>query len=133
MDNIFILFFVETVNEEVEPPTLKVSNFKSLEKNATWRFVNQNYSRCPKCLNFIYVNTTTVKCIRSQRDMIEVIINWAAPKTSSPILGYTIAYGGKLRFLGKDLAIGTIRAVLPVSNVKNISYFFLSVNMYHRD
>ena len=65
--------------------------------------------------------------------MIEVIINWTAPKTSSPILGYTIAYGGKVRIFGKDLAIDTIRAVLPVSNVKKISYFFLSVNMYHRD
>ena len=117
----FVLYyFIEPIDEEIMPPSLEVSNFRCVENITNSCFVNNNYSNCSKCLNFTFVNTNTVNCIRCQKALVDVTITWMAPNTSSPIINYTIIYGGKLSFFGKDFASGTTLSLLPVSNAENV-------------
>ena len=115
-----VIFFIELIDEEIMPPSLEVSNFRCVENITTWCYVNKNYSNCSKCLNFTFVNATTVNCISCQKALVDVTIVWMAPNTSLPILNYTIAYGAKFSFLGREIARGITLTLLPVSSVENI-------------
>ena len=115
-----VIFFIELIDEEIMPPSLEVSNFRCVENITNWCYVNKNYSNCSKCLNFTFVNATTVNCISCQKALVDVTIAWMAPNTSLPILNYAIAYGAKFSFLGREIARGTTLTLLPVSSVENI-------------
>lgn len=115
-----ITYFIEPSDEEIMPPSMEVSNFRCVENITNWCSVNKDYSNCAKCLNSTFVNATTVNCIRCQKALVDIFITWIAPNTSLPILNYTIAYGAKSPFLGREIARGTILTLLPVSNVENI-------------
>ena len=118
--NFAFFVFLGPVDEKVKPPSISVSNFRCVEKIATWCFVNRTYNNCSTCLNFKFVNTTNVTCIRCERAVVDVFINWTRPRTFTPIIRYTLAYGGKAIFSKKEFAPGEKLTIPPVSNVENI-------------
>ena len=52
--------------------------------------------------------------------VVDVFINWTRPRTFTPIIIYTLAYGGKAIFLKKEFASGEKLTIPPVSNVEKI-------------
>ena len=65
--------------------------------------------------------------------MVDVFINWVAPRTASPIQSYTVVYGGKSLFgiVGYvDQNQGTLRTLPPVSSVECISIFSVAAEIY---
>ena len=113
------LSFIEPVDEKIKLPSLSAFNFRCVEKNITRCFVNKTYRSCPKCLSFTFVNTTTVNCIECKNAMVDIFINWTAPKTASPIMNYIVAYGVKKLVFVKEVANDVVSTLPPVSNVGN--------------
>lgn len=78
------------------------------------------FNNCSRCLNFKFVNTTNVTCIRCERAVVDVFIHWKRPRTFTPIIRYKLAYGGKTINFGRETAFETELEFLPVSIVENI-------------
>ena len=131
MKGIKLYSFAETVDEIIAKPSLASSNFRCMKTDITWCFINQTENSCPKCFNFTYVNITFVKCTRCEGGIVDVLVNWTAPKTFSPILKYLIAYGTKTTFLGRATVFPSKDDLSrpPVSS----SVFSISLHIFHAD
>ena len=126
-----LYYFTGTIDEITALPSLASSNFRCMKTDMTWCFINQTENSCPKCSNFTYVNITLVKCTRCESGIVDVLVNWTAPKTFSPISKYLIAHGRKTSVFGHSTVFPYKDHLHrpPVSS----SAFSINLHMFHAD